>query len=935
MRVAKIFYFLIILSISGFAQPTDLNPAFANVGKKVLPSLKINQIQKDKNGLFWIATGNGIKILKHNNPFYDTIETSSRGKSIQSLEFSSENIFLAYSGGVLIYNIQKRKLIKHLPSSVVGNVRRIRNIDDTIYFFSSKGLFSYYKNQLNEIKYDKSLGVVRDMAKYRNEILAIIYASESSILKLENNQLIKTAYSQLFNPTLSALLTMKVAGDTLILCANISYKVIVGGKLKFSNKYFLIKHSTINMAVWDAAITKNKIFFALGNTNNILDGGIIELNKEDTIFSELHHYTKCLYYDEIEDALWIGTENNGIYIFNNISSSIKTNGYRYGSGAKKNDYFLYENTNVVYNISDSLNNSSLTIKKIGDDIKRKIKTIGDSTYIIEFGKVYIVKDNKIIKVVNPTQVFYYDCFKDGDFLYCFSLYSKTVRYNLKTDSSVVLEGVEDLDPTNIQQSQHNILVHNKEQGFFLYTPSKVIELLYNKSPIYNIDDFSFIENNKVYVLSENQLLIYEINEETYQLKLLSKFKLSDCLKGFIPIWLVKNAKNEVFMVSNNALLKCNNGVFSNFMYLGNRNLTNRPEFDQFNRLIFTEGGYTTILENSLLHKKVDFNILNLEMPESIQEFQPLSLKINTDNYFSQTFSLKKIEIKQKDKVVFETYLVGDELTIPQSLERGEYEVHVVQDGKSIASKKISIKIPLERNPLFYVMILALLMLTFFLFFKVWYNKRIYDKKILSNELELLHKNLNPHFIFNSLNLIYSNILEENKEEALLVLRDFSKLQRNFLERSKETKVTLQSEIEFVKSYLMIERLRYKGDINLVYKEEFDPSIRLDEIFIPPNILQPIIENALKYGVFEYNGDEPKEIILGINMLNNAVQLSVENPKNTLEGSNNKSIGFNLGLSIVKERIRIYNQEMQTSIKLEFNLPTTRFKHGYRIELVVG
>jgi hypothetical protein len=417
---------------------------------------------------------------------------------------------------------------------------------------------------------------------------------------------------------------------------------------------------------------------------------------------------------------------------------------------------------------------------------------------------------------------------------------------------------------------------------------------------------------------------------------MKQINLSDYIKGFTTKWIISNSNNEIFLVSNNSIIKYNDEKLSDYSYLGNLDLEEKPYFDNLNRLIVSTGGYTSIFDKIIFtNNKTSPEYYDIDVPNSILESQPISIKVNTDNYFEENFSIKKVEIVQDEKIVHEVYTPDKELIIQSSfLKKGDYLIRVYVKGDLIISKKLIVKIPFERNPLFYLLISSFCIIILLFYFFIIYNKKIHKKRILSNKLEMLHKNLNPHFIFNSLNLIYNSILEENKDKALLVLRDFSKVQRNFIDRSKEEKVSLLSEIDFIKSYLAIERYRYQDDTKVVLKEIIDSSIPLNNVYVPPNILQPIVENALKYGILEYKGNENKEIILVLEKINKLILLSIENPKNHNEDNMEIRGVHNLGLSIVKERIHLFNQEMNTDIKFLCDLPANKFNYGYRVELII-
>ena len=121
-----------------------------------------------------------------------------------------------------------------------------------------------------------------------------------------------------------------------------------------------------------------------------------------------------------------------------------------------------------------------------------------------------------------------------------------------------------------------------------------------------------------------------------------------------------------------------------------------------------------------------------------------------------------------------------------------------------------------------------------------------EKHLLELEQKALQLQMNPHFIFNALNTIQSQISEKDHQTARYQLAKFSKLMRAILENSRTTKISLETEIETLKSYLALEQFS-RGDI-------FDYDIITDlededyEIMIPPMLIQPFVENAVIHGI---------------------------------------------------------------------------------------
>lgn len=112
----------------------------------------------------------------------------------------------------------------------------------------------------------------------------------------------------------------------------------------------------------------------------------------------------------------------------------------------------------------------------------------------------------------------------------------------------------------------------------------------------------------------------------------------------------------------------------------------------------------------------------------------------------------------------------------------------------------------------------------------------------------LNAQLNPHFIFNSLNAIDQYVLKNNIRVSSRYVKSFAKLMRQTLENSKSHLVSLEVDLEILKEYVKLELLRMNEEINVVW--EIDPSMNLKEIYLPPMLLQPFVENCFQHAFTE-------------------------------------------------------------------------------------
>jgi hypothetical protein len=132
-----------------------------------------------------------------------------------------------------------------------------------------------------------------------------------------------------------------------------------------------------------------------------------------------------------------------------------------------------------------------------------------------------------------------------------------------------------------------------------------------------------------------------------------------------------------------------------------------------------------------------------------------------------------------------------------------------------------------------------------------------EKELANSTLTAIKSQLNPHFIFNILNTIQSFIYTNEKEMANNYLGKISNLMRKILEYSGEDYITLKEEIELLQLYIDLELLRNNN--NFISSIEVSPLIDLNDIHIPPMLIQPYIENAIKHGLMHKNNDKKLNI----------------------------------------------------------------------------
>ena len=201
------------------------------------------------------------------------------------------------------------------------------------------------------------------------------------------------------------------------------------------------------------------------------------------------------------------------------------------------------------------------------------------------------------------------------------------------------------------------------------------------------------------------------------------------------------------------------------------------------------------------------------------------------------------------------------------------------------------------------------------------------------ELDLLRNQMNPHFIFNSLNSIKSFIIKNKPRIAGDYITKFAALMRLILANSKELEITLSKELEAVCLYIELEQIRMgdQFDFKLIIDESIDP----DVTFIQPLILQPFIENAIWHGLRYL--DKKGSLSINIEQDNEGVRIVIEdNGIGRSASAKKKKLNFikskSYGIDITKERLsKKYKGEYSLFIT---DLLIHEEEPGTRVELIL-
>jgi len=241
------------------------------------------------------------------------------------------------------------------------------------------------------------------------------------------------------------------------------------------------------------------------------------------------------------------------------------------------------------------------------------------------------------------------------------------------------------------------------------------------------------------------------------------------------------------------------------------------------------------------------------------------------------------------------------------------EIAVLAKQNEIVSLKLR-----KNRTLLLIGVLSLVLLAGILYILYRQYQLSNEKKMLTLEQTMLRSQMNPHFLFNSLNSIKLYIINNEKKNAVHYLNKFSKLVRKILEASSQREIPLAEELETVELYMNIENIRFSNEINFEIK--VSKAIDVHSVKIPSLILQPFLENALWHGLSSMEGE--KNICLEVSpgekgFINIAITdngVGRDAAEKIKEGKvlKRKSIG----IDITKERLANFSKDYQNSFHVE-------------------
>ena len=525
------------------------------------------------------------------------------------------------------------------------------------------------------------------------------------------------------------------------------------------------------------------------------------------------------------------------------------------------------------------------------------------------------------------------------------------------------------DKLTIKASKHgnrtNAILADKDQvwigtakGLFIVNSDTIIQSKAINSELLTsrIMSLKFYDNQHILIGTRGEgLLIYnKITAESIQID--ERVGLvSDMVKCVFK-------KNQTIFIGTNkglSILYLNDDL--SIKKIINCDTYNGLPSNEINDIIFYNGKIWLATNNGLVYfdeSKLSLNhspppiyINGIVVEDSTHSYATNELQLSA-NERNLTFLYEGIGYRAKNKIKYKYILTGEsDTTFTESNEArytnltpGHHSFCVWaknEDGFwSKHSAKFSFFIPkkFEETMIFYLIIIllffAILLLILYFFYKrnkARHYASLQTSKLKQNALTAL---MNPHFIYNCLAAIQHFINTGNQEKSNLYLTRFSKLIRQNLNSIRQGNICLEDEIERLKLYLEIEKMRFREKLN--YDIRLDEGLDPLDIQIPSMLLQPFVENAIWHGILPL--DKPGLILIKFKMIqDDLLEINIEDNGvgiNNALNKGDKKHHTSLSLAITKERLELLGHQTGKASKIEIKEINPEKGEGTSVYLVI-
>jgi ligand-binding sensor domain-containing protein len=848
-------------------------PAYFSFGEEQFRGVQIYDVIQDKNLNYWFATNEGLFYFDYYT--YEKIECDkAKGSSVFNFTMSKEGVIYCHNLNNQLFEIKGKQfnLFYELTDDERSSDVSLSVANDGNLIVGAKKIIVLNKNGKKILQYDVSNHYLGSAFKIDSKII-FHKMSCDSILIYENGTILKKKLT------------------------------FSSGTIQYQSVFKFFRINELNYAL----DLKTKELFNYNPSKNELN----ELPK-NTLFGRSQ--SERLY--ESKDGLWVTGTLPGIALvrdkITNEKYPIYYEDYFISDVFKDNEGNILLSTfdkgilvipdtkvpDVIHSFYDdpitSLQTDSVLGLVMGSSkgklinyLQKQLYTINDKgnrPIEIQFGcsnSDFIIFDNGKIRILNKRSKAITDLMeaslKDVAIVHKNEFYLGTNRGVVKLiadqKGKFVTEWLSSMNQRvySLEYSSHDSCLYaSTASGFYVIFPSGISKkIIINNTDVFP-NDILFYNNNIYASTKKNGIIVLNKGKIINKINPIVNEK-SESLKKIIIFQntIIAKSSNGLFQFDMNGhLLKSIHSVFG----FSSKRIIDFTIHQQ--QLWVSHSGGVQQIDLSYSNKKIKKPIIRLDkilVNDSVLN-QSATYALNSNQRKIQ-FTFSSPTIKNHQTIRYHYKLAGYDLNwninnyesnkiTYSALAPGDYTFYVKVENQGRFSESIShsfsISAPFYSRWWFIALvIMSFLVIVYFIYkwqLSIQQKKSQQINELNASKLTAIQSQMNPHFIFNSLNSIQDLILKGDVEHSYSYITTFSNLVRRTLSYSEKDFIDFDQEIKLLELYLSLEKLRFKKDFTYTIDIK-----NVEDIMLPPLLIQPFIENSLLHGLLHQEGQKKLNI----------------------------------------------------------------------------
>lgn len=450
------------------------------------------------------------------------------------------------------------------------------------------------------------------------------------------------------------------------------------------------------------------------------------------------------------------------------------------------------------------------------------------------------------------------------------------------------------------------------------------KIIYNNLAVGYAASKAYINSIKYQIktleISDTGTVVYNITLLNLATCILDSYESEIVNSDNITFFLNEVKFNEIYLSSDQVLRSKNDllnlvdeliNVSKSFFDKGNF-LAFKPYIHHaLGRMLFLKGNYESAESSLLIAHDLSLKALDISLVKEVADI--LSKLYNIKGDYRSAYNWKEKSTQIGDSIS----LSKQQTKIGYLLAKKEYENESYLDSiKQVQLdeiNKVELKEEEKIKTLVNVFIITAVLLIIVIIYLFYRRKKLKtEHEMLSLEQNLLRTQMNPHFIFNSLTTISGFVLKNKNDVSYNYISKFAKLMRLILDSSRKDFISLADEVLIVGNFLALHKLNSRT--SLEYEINYDEELLDEELKIPPMLLQPFIENAIKYGFNEKTNST--RVIIDFVLKENVLICTVKDFGKGFEENNSIDSKTSHAIKITQERIVNIQRQTKKNISLE-------------------